>query len=741
MRRAGALTGVLVLCGGLAIMLAALSVRFTAEAGLSAEYFTSLATDASPVIRTRDTQLTTRHIDARWPGLAPDIFRVRWTGWLGIDAADDYQFTLTADDGASLIIDDRPVAGTGAGRGTFTTSGVVHLSPGLHPVVIDLRQQGGDFAFDWSWAYGGGAASAVPAWRLVARRGAWQTQKLAPMCAIASALAGALFVLLLVVSRRAALARHARRHPTAALFVFFTAMAIVQTWPLASDPAHLSRNDNADTVLNEWALAWVAHQAVTDPMHLFDANIFYPERDTLAYSESMIVQSAMAAPMLWLGASPVLAYNIVLIAGFALNGFVMAWILARWTGRVEAALVGGMLFAYNAHIFTRLPHMQALHVEFLPLGLYACDRLLATPRVKTAIALGVACALQALTSVYLLVFTVCGLSAALAARAPEWIGPRLRQLGPLLLLSGLVAAVVAAPFLFPYLLVHDAYGFERTLDDTTGLAASLASYLSSPSRLHYGLWSYKWFGESSALFPGVTATVLASLAMLRGTAFRNPRARMCLVMGAIGVLLSFGPRVPGFAFLFEHLPLLRVVRVVSSYGYLGLIGLAVVAAYGVVELSHLVPARAWLPTIAGILLLVTVEPMAAPLELSPFEGTRRIYDLVQREKNAVVIELPFYTESAGFAQARYMLNATRHWKPMLNGYSGYRPPSYYKTADAVASFPSSGSLSWMAEHGVTHVFLHMDAYDDGMKGRIEESGLRFIATDRGTSLYRLERAR
>jgi len=723
-------------------MLAAVSVLFTADAGLNAEYFNSLAPDAAPVVRTRDAVLTTRQVDQRWPGLAPDTFRVRWTGYLGIDADDDYVFTITADDGASLIIDNTAVIDTGAGRGTFTARGQVHLARGLHPVVMEMRQAGGDFAFDWSWSRGGADPAPIPAWHLVSRRGAWPMQQRAPLCRLAAIVAAVLFAVLLLAACGGQFVHSARQHQVAALLLFFVLMAIVQTWPLASDPAHLSRNDNADTVLNEWALAWVAHQAVTDPLHVFDANIFHPERDTLAYSESMIVQSAMAAPLLWLGASPVLAYNIILMAGFALNGFVMAWIIRRWTERTDAALVGGMLFAYNAHILTRLPHMQALHVEFLPLGLYAWDQLLRTPRLKHAATLGLMCAMQALTSVYLLVFTLCAMTAAAIARAPEWLGARRRVVVPWLLISGVVAAVVATPFLLPYLWVHQAYGFERSLDDTTGLAASLASYLSSPSRLHYGLWSHAWFGESSALFPGVTATLLAALAIVKGTAFREPRARMCLVMGVTGVLLSFGARVPGFAFLFEHLSFLRVVRVVSSYGYLGLVGLAVVAAYGVIDVSRLVPPRAWPPTLAAILLLVTFEPMAAPLELSPFEGTKRIYDLVRDDTDAVVIELPFYTESAGFAQARYMLNSTRHWRPMLNGYSGYRPPSYYATADAVSTFPSSASLSWLAGHGVTHVFVNMSAYDDEMPRRIEGSGrLHAFASERGITLYRLDAAR
>ena len=81
--------------------------------------------------------------------------------------------------------------------------------------------------------------------------------------------------------------------PASALAIFVL-LAIVHTWPLASNPAHLSRNDNADIVLNEWTLAWVIHEAIHDPRHLFDANIFHPERFTLAYSEAMFAERARA---------------------------------------------------------------------------------------------------------------------------------------------------------------------------------------------------------------------------------------------------------------------------------------------------------------------------------------------------------------------------------------------------------------------------------------------------------------
>src|SRR5215212_11505371 len=94
-------------------------------------------------------------------------------------------------------------------------------------------------------------------------------------------------------------------------------LAVAHTWPLAADPGTLSNNDNADAQLNEWILAWVAHQLPRDPAHLFQGNIFYPAHDTLAFSEPLIVPAILGAPIAWLGGSPVLVFNLLVLAGFA----------------------------------------------------------------------------------------------------------------------------------------------------------------------------------------------------------------------------------------------------------------------------------------------------------------------------------------------------------------------------------------------------------------------------------------
>ena len=56
--------------------------------------------------------------------------------------------------------------------------------------------------------------------------------------------------------------------------------------------------DLGDPLFSIWRIGWVLHQVEVDPLRLFDANIFYPERLTLTFSDPMILPALAAAPML-----------------------------------------------------------------------------------------------------------------------------------------------------------------------------------------------------------------------------------------------------------------------------------------------------------------------------------------------------------------------------------------------------------------------------------------------------------
>src|SRR4051812_10187785 len=716
-------------CGG---AVAVLGVQH----GLKGEYFVGEEHSGAPAFVTIDRELSTDTLIRAWQGVPPEKFNARWFGYLIVPATGRYTFSTSSDDGSAITLDGTLVLDNSGPHELRTRRADVQLSRGPHALLFEYTQYTAGYQLEWTWARDGQMESSIPNWLLSPSRAGHERVVAARLLTFSSWLLLILGVLLLA----AHLAGHPLRAriPSAALLPLFVALAVVHTWPLASDPAHLSRNDNGDTVFNEWVMAWVVHQAPRDPVHLFDANILYPARSTLAYSDALLAESALAAPVLWLRGSPVLAYNLVLIAGFALTGWAMCFVVERWTGSWLAGIVAGLIFGFNGHTLTRLPHLQAQHAEFLPLAMLALDQLLRRPGPRSAVRLGAWVALQALASIYLLVFTAIALGAATLTRPREWLGSRFRPASRALALGIGVSAIVLIPLLLPYWRVSRELGFTRGLDGMSFYAAKLADYLATPARIHMTTWSARFF-TGNAFFPGALALVLAATALASGVAFRDVRARMCLAAGIAGVYLSFGTKLPGYALLYHALPLLQAIRHVSRFGYLGIFSAAALAGFGVIVLRDRVPARLWPPLAALILLVAAAEPLAAPLGLTYFGRVPRIYQHVPRRPGVVVAELPFYPSASVFLHAPYMLNSTANWQPLVNGYSGFLPPSFYEHAKAFAAFPQAPAVDALRRAGVTHVFVHADQYPPAALQVLDAApGVRKIETDGPVSLYTLE---
>ena len=92
----------------------------------------------------------------------------------------------------------------------------------------------------------------------------------------------------------------------------------------------------------------------------------------------------------------------------------------------------------------------------------------------------------------------------------------------------------------------------------------------------------------------------------------------------------------------------------------------------------------------ALVLLVNAEAFRAPIGFTHFDAVPEIYETLAHERNAVVVELPFPMAQQWFLNAPYMVNSTKHWRPMLNGYSGFMPKSYEKSYEATRGFPGPG---------------------------------------------------
>ena len=529
----------------------------------------------------------------------------------------------------------------------------------------------------------------------------------------------------------------ALRNRQLAALVFFALMAVLHSWPLASDPSHLSRLDNHDAELNTWIVAWVAHQLPRDPLHLFEAPILYPEQHSLAFSEHMFVPSVMGAPLLWAGASPVLVYNILIMIGFALSGWAMYLLMTRWTGSQWAGVIAGLLYAFNAHVLTRFVHLQAQHVEFFPLVLYAFDRVLVDRRLRDAVLLAALFVLQALCSNYLLVFTTYALIAAALVR---W-----RELGTAripLAIAATISIVALAPFLWPYYQVDRDQHLARTADVVTQYNAGWRDYLATGGRLHYAWWSATFYEGRTALFPGVTGLILAGWAMLSMPARRDPRVRMAIAFGVMGVAFSFGTALPGYSVLHEALPLLSGLRNVARWGWLPLAAVAILAGFGVAAVEKF-NFRRWPAIAMALALLVTIEAIRTPVGYTRFNGIPHLYDRFDGDAELVLAEFPFYSGANVSLNGPYVLANTRYFKPLLNGYSSFHPESFEARGRALNTFPSELALAELRAAHVTHVAVHTQPFERRYGAAAVAAvdtiaDLELVADEDGIRLYRLK---
>ena len=107
----------------------------------------------------------------------------------------------------------------------------------------------------------------------------------------------------------------------------------------------------------------------TSRCSIFDANIYYPFANTLAYSENLIGSAFFAAPIIWLTGNLVLAMNLTALLTCVLCG-AGAYLLARRLHiSVGGAFICGLIFAFAPPRFFRMGQLHMTAVQWIPFSL------------------------------------------------------------------------------------------------------------------------------------------------------------------------------------------------------------------------------------------------------------------------------------------------------------------------------------------------------------------------------------
>ena len=494
--------------------------------------------------------------------------------------------------------------------------------------------------------------------------------------------------------------------------LLFALLTVVMTWPQA---ARLTTDawQHEDVFFNMWRLGWFAHALAKSPDHLLDGNIFYPEPRTLTYSDAMIVESVLAAPLLWTGVQPVLVHNLMLLGGIVLSASGIFMLAAKLTGNRAAGVTAGIVFAFVPYRFDHYMHLELQWTVWIPWAFWALHRTFETGAIRDGVILGLFVTLQFLSSIYYGLFlgtllVVCALFLLLGSRRNE-----IRSRIVALVLAGVTTAVLIVPYAIPYAETRRSLG-ARPEEQIVMFSARPSSYRAATETNYlYGDGSARMGRGERRLFPGLLPMLLAIVGLLLYPP--TDQALMYLIGLAVAFEMSFGLKGYIFSFLYQHIPGFDGLRAPARLGIFVIFFLGVLAAYGHAALAKSLGKRfpqALTVAIAAVLLL---EYWVAPLPLVPYPTTAApLYSWLAKQPLGVVAEFPMpqpYESPAHDSRFEYL--STFHYMPLINGYSGYYPDSYLTRLERLRRMPDDTALQTLVGAGVRYVIIHTRLYRPG----------------------------
>lgn len=497
-------------------------------------------------------------------------------------------------------------------------------------------------------------------------------------------------------------------------------LACVVHWPLPVKLGSVFPRDLGDPIVQAWQVAWGGHALLHQPFDFFQANQFWPLKDTLAFSDALVGYAPAGLIGRGVEAATV-RYNLLFLFAYAL-AFAGAYLLARELKlRPAAAAVAGAAFAYAPWRLEQDGHLHVLSSGGIPLALFLLLRGYRTGRSGTILAGWVVAAWQVsigftlgLQIGYLLAFIgACAIVAVWrgwAARPPR---------GALFATAAGVAILMVTTIALavPYHRVLDAHPeAERSLSRVAAGSGPLWMFVSAPEN------NIIWGGATESvrdnhlnsvpeqtLFPGLTIFALVIAGLLAPVFPR--RLRIALGLSAFFLaLLSLGVREDGlgrllpYRALYELAPGWQGVRTPGRLNTLTSLVFALLAAAGAEALLERVqrklpeyrPRTTALACGGAIVALICLEFAGDVLPKAPPEppGARAVAP--------PQLHLPITIA----ANRRYVYWSTNGFPEIVNGRGSIDPASFKVLTLEVSGFPDATSVAALRRLGVRSVVMH-----------------------------------
>jgi len=463
------------------------------------------------------------------------------------------------------------------------------------------------------------------------------------------------------------------------------AVAVWSVWPVLVKPGRI-----ADYGYDGWFINWAINQQVKiisgcirspgDCKNLqFLGNIYYPYKNSLAYSDLHMLDAVVAFLPVGLSKNPAVASGWVMGAGQVMTMLVLYFWFKEISGNNWASVVGSVALGLSQ---IRWEYQVHLHTWGMQYWLVSCWFIVSWLKggkwvkgVVGAILLGFQM-WQSVLPVYL-GLTVVGC----------WLVVNRKFEFKKLATVGVIAGLIAWPAIKVYSSVAREMGFVRTIRDAAHGSISVDDIwgkFNSP-----GLYLLLVVAAIRLVVPHPNPS--PNFSQARGFAVGEGNIRFLLLVAAAGIVMALGPvlkwqgrtvKVAGYpvplpyAAAYYAVPGLQASRTVSRWMWLAGFGASGLIAMG---FSSVLGKRIG---ILGALLVAVVggTHLVKYRELPRPEEFPKIYKWLKDQPGEVVLELPKGGEDIELQRMYY---SWMHDKKMVNGYSGFKPPEIDVRADYV----------------------------------------------------------
>lgn len=522
--------------------------------------------------------------------------------------------------------------------------------------------------------------------------------------------------------------------------------------------------DKGDAILNMWILEWDTHAFTTPGAAIWNAPIFYPVQNALTFSETLLGNLWIFFPIRILFGNPILADNIVLLLSYLLSAYAVFLLVHDLTHRYWPALLAGILFSFNPHIWAHNAHLQLLPFYWAPLALFCFNRYTVEQRARYLTGMTISMVCLYYCSIYLgtmlltLILVLFIIHFILECSNTERRMYVTRK-NILLPLAGniVAAAVLLLPLGYHYLQTTIQWDIARTLHECMVFSARPVGFL-----YPVGFNNYGWLGNllqfsnqqwEGRVFLGMIPLLFSALALIlqfRSVSFISPYQHRVLRRYALAALvmalLMLGPylvlagkptEIPlPFQIVHYCIPGGKAIRVPARFVRPLLLCMAVLCGFSFAWLFDVLRRRVnkfvRISTLMAIGIFWLFDYAVLPgngYSMDPPEKFPPVYRyLSEAGPDRPYLEYPL--AGIPWETFKYMYYQTLSWRPILGGTSGWLPPPMYELIQNL-SRPSAQSFAFLRATPAMTFIVHLELLSEGernawLRADLSPYGFHFV---------------